>query len=84
MTGCGPLSGFLLASVSATAGSEQLDFQAFYKFLGHSGSLVSGEPVGEHWMEDTGGSWAWVEVTAVGGVNCGVGQGVKVCECDSG
>ena len=84
VTGGGALAGFHPASVSASAGSEQTDFQAFYTFLGHSGSLVSGEPVGEHWMEDTGGSWAWVEVTAVGGVNFGVGQGVKVCECDSG
>ena len=70
MTGCGALAGFHLASVSATAGSEQTDFQASYKFLGHSGSLVSGEPVGEHWVEDTDG------VSMTRGVGyCGLGQG---------
>ena len=48
---------FNLASVSANAGSKQQDFQASFKPLGQSGSLVSGEPVGEFcfWVEDTVG-----------------------------
>ena len=73
VTECGgALAGFILASVSAIAGSEQQDFQASYKILGHSGSLVSGEPVvGEHcfWGEYTDG----VSTRGVG--NCGLGQG---------
>ena len=55
MTGCGALSGHLLASVSAVSGSKQADFQAYFYYLGHSGSLVSEESVDEHWVEDTGG-----------------------------
>ena len=54
-------------------GSEQTDFQASYKILGHSGSLVSGEPVGgEHcfWGEYTDG----VSTRGVG--NCGLGKGM--------
>ena len=70
VTECGgALAGFILASVSAIAGSEQEDFQASYKILGHSGSLV---PVGgEHcfWVEYTDG----VPTRGVG--NCGLGQG---------
>jgi hypothetical protein len=69
VTGCGALEGFLLASVSATARSEKTDFQASYKFLGHSGSLVSEEPVVEHLVEDTDG------VSIIMGVGyCGLGQ----------
>ena len=45
----------LLASVSAVSGSKQADFQAYFYYLGHSGSLVSEESVDEHWVEDTGG-----------------------------
>ena len=44
MDGYGALAVFLPASVPFNAGSEQQDFQASYKILGHSGSLVSGEP----------------------------------------
>ena len=53
----GALAGFHLASVSANVGSKQQDFQASFKPLGQSGSLVSGEPVGEFcfWVEDTVG-----------------------------
>ena len=42
----GALPGCYLASVSANAGSMQQGFQASSKPLGHSGSLVCGEPVG--------------------------------------
>ena len=53
--GWGALAGHLLASVSANTGSKQTDFQASFKYLGHSGSLVGEEPVGDHLVEDAGG-----------------------------
>ena len=66
--GCGAQAGHLLVSVSATVGSIHTDFQASSKYLGHSGSLLCGESVGdEHWVEDASGGASTVGVSYWGG-----------------